>query len=196
MFSTDDIETMRNGKLVDTHGDKVGKVGEIFLDDQTGEPAWATVNTSFFGTAESFVPLKGATREGDDLQVRFDKQQIKDAPRVDGGEHLDAEHEQELYRYYGLDYGGTTDSNAVGERDDNAVGERDDNAAGERAGGDAISGQPAGERQDGTQGGQDGRRLRKYVVTEETRVVSREPVEEVDGPGAGDQGSAGSGSHG
>ena len=43
-----------------------------------------------FGSKKTFVPLQGSTRRGeddDDLQVAFDKDFIKDAPKVDVDEH-------------------------------------------------------------------------------------------------------------
>src|SRR4028118_2323038 len=40
---------------------KHGTVGEVYLDDETGRPEWATVRTGLFGTKEAFVPLADAT---------------------------------------------------------------------------------------------------------------------------------------
>ena len=36
---------------VDQQGDKIGSVGQVYLNDQTGQPDWVTVNTGLFGTA-------------------------------------------------------------------------------------------------------------------------------------------------
>lgn len=84
-------------------GDKIGKVGQLFLDDQTGRPEFVTVNTGFFGTKESFVPVADATFTGDRLELPYAKDHIKDAPRVDvDGGHLDQSEEQRLYEYYGM----------------------------------------------------------------------------------------------
>ena len=84
-------------------GEKIGKVGQLFLDDQTGQPEFVTVNTGFFGTSESFVPVADATFEGDRLWFPFDKDKVKDAPNVDlDGRHLDETEEQRLYEYYGM----------------------------------------------------------------------------------------------
>lgn len=41
-------------------GEKVGKVGQVFLDDHTGRPEFMTVNTGLCGTSESFLPFEGA----------------------------------------------------------------------------------------------------------------------------------------
>ncbi|MGW3797342.1 DUF2382 domain-containing protein [Dermacoccus nishinomiyaensis] len=108
MLSVDDVLATRSGKAYDSDGDKIGSVGEVYLDDQTSQPAWVTVNTGLFGTSESFVPLEGARVEGEDLHLPYTKAKIKDAPRQDADKHLDVEQEEALYRYYGLSNGGTT----------------------------------------------------------------------------------------
>ncbi|HEV7876036.1 MAG TPA: PRC and DUF2382 domain-containing protein [Nocardioides sp.] len=87
----------------DEDGEKIGKVGQLFLDDQTGRPEFVTVNTGFFGTSESFVPVAEATFNGDRLVLPFSKDKVKGAPNVDlDGRHLDESEEQRLYEYYGM----------------------------------------------------------------------------------------------
>lgn len=108
MISTDDIRHLLvgGGTVVGTDGDKIGKVGQLFLDDRTGDPEWVTVSTGLFGRAESFVPLADATVRGDEIVVPYDKAKVKGAPRVDDSEgHLSPDEERELYRYYGVDDG-------------------------------------------------------------------------------------------
>src|SRR4051795_1566891 len=86
-------------------GDKIGKVGQLFLDDQTGRPEFVTVNTGLFGNKETFIPVSDATFNGDRLTLPFGKDQVKDAPNVDAeGGHLDQSEEQRLYDYYGMSY--------------------------------------------------------------------------------------------
>lgn len=98
-FSPDDLY---NATVYDRNGSKVGRVQQVYLDDATGGPSWITVNTGFFGTNESLVPLEGAGLNDDVLKVPFDKQQIKDAPNYDPGHHLDERDEEDLYRHYGM----------------------------------------------------------------------------------------------
>ncbi|OFS11496.1 YsnF/AvaK domain-containing protein [Kytococcus sp. HMSC28H12] len=120
MISKDQLRTLRDGDLYSVDGDKIGSIGEIYLDDRTNEPEWVTVNTGLFGTSQSFVPLAGATVTDNGLTVQYSKDKVKDAPRVDGDEHLDVEQERELYRYYEV----AGDSAEVTERrtDDVAAG--------------------------------------------------------------------------
>ncbi|MCO1655750.1 DUF2382 domain-containing protein [Pseudonocardia humida] len=104
MFTQDQIRSLVGATAYDSDGDKIGKVGHVYFDDQTDQPKWITVNTGLFGLNESFVPLAGAESRGDDVVVRYDKATVKDAPNVDAEGHLSVEEEERLYRHYGLDY--------------------------------------------------------------------------------------------
>ncbi|MEU6956059.1 PRC and DUF2382 domain-containing protein [Streptomyces sp. NPDC045714] len=88
--------------VYDNDGEKVGSVGRVYVDDDTGKPDWVTVKTGLFGMKESFVPLAGARRVGSDLHLAHPKDSVKDAPRVDADAHLSVAEEEELYRHYGL----------------------------------------------------------------------------------------------
>lgn len=88
--------------MIGANGDLIGKVGQIYLDDGTGQPEWATVNTGLFGTSESFVPLAQASTDGGSLQVPYDQDKVKGAPQVQSDGHLSPQVESKLYRYYGL----------------------------------------------------------------------------------------------
>lgn len=98
----DTPEALTGLTAYDQAGDKIGSVKQVYLDDQTNRPEWVTVKTGLFGMKESFVPLAGARREGDDLKVATTKDVVKEAPRVDADQHLDPSQEGELYAHYGL----------------------------------------------------------------------------------------------
>ena len=86
-----------------TDGDRIGRIGQLYLDDATEQPEWITVSTGLFGTKESFVPLADAQVDGDRVLVPYSKEQVRGAPRVDAEEgHLSEHEEAELYRHYGL----------------------------------------------------------------------------------------------
>ncbi|MFB7527292.1 PRC and DUF2382 domain-containing protein [Streptomyces sp. NPDC056178] len=88
--------------VYDNAGEKIGSVGRVYVDDNTGRPDWITVKTGLFGMKESFVPLAGARRVGSDLHISHPKDRVKEAPRVDADAHLSVAEEEELYRHYGL----------------------------------------------------------------------------------------------
>ena len=92
----------------DPSGSKISSASGVYLDDTTGAPEWVTVRTGLFGTKESFIPLRDAQLTPEGLVVQVTKDVVEDAPRVDADQHLSpAEEEEELYRYYGLQYEGT-----------------------------------------------------------------------------------------
>jgi len=90
--------------LVDNDGDKIGRIENIYVDDETGKPEWLAVATGWFGNRISFVPLAGATRRGDDLSVTYSKAQVKEAPHADPNGHLSQDEEAKLYRHYNRSY--------------------------------------------------------------------------------------------
>ena len=102
MIDTTAIDSIYGSTVYGSDGDKIGSVEQVYLADDTGTPVWATVRTGLFGTKESFVPLEGASFDGDRLTVSYDKSFVKDAPRIDADGALTEEEEAELYRYYNL----------------------------------------------------------------------------------------------
>jgi PRC-barrel domain len=80
MPNIDTVRSWQGATLVDRDGSRVGTIDAIYVDDQTGEPEWALVNTGLFGTKSSFVPLAQASGSGDQVQVPYEKQLVKDAP--------------------------------------------------------------------------------------------------------------------
>jgi uncharacterized protein (TIGR02271 family) len=186
-----DIDTVRSWQgrtMVDADGDRVGSIDAIYVDDQSGQPEWALVNTGLFGTKSTFVPLAQATSSGDNVQVPYEKQLVKDAPRVDPDGHLSEAEEQQLWRHYGLDYGAGSTGRAAQAWGTEDVDLPAGVGAGDREGGydrtdrtsdDAMT-RSEEELRVGTEARERGRaRLRKYVTTEQvtqTVPVQREEV--------------------
>jgi sporulation protein YlmC with PRC-barrel domain len=119
MIDQASVPSLMGSTVRDNAGEKIGKVGQVYLDDTTGQPEWVTVRTGLFGTKESFVPLAAARVEGDELIVDIAKARVSDAPKIDEDGHLSEEQETELYAYYGVSQGPfgrqTPTSGSVGE---------------------------------------------------------------------------------
>jgi uncharacterized protein (TIGR02271 family) len=184
-----DVYIGRNA--VDPQGDKIGSVGQVYLNDQTGQPDWITVNTGLFGMKENFAPLTGSSFNGDDLVLPFDKSVVKDSPDIADSSHLDIDEQQSLYAYY-EQYLGAGTAEAGSEKATAAPG---GDAGYERAEGHDTSGPNTDDAMTrseenlrvGTERVEAGRaRLRKFVVTEQQSVqvpvsheeirVEREPI--------------------
>lgn len=84
--------------------EKLGKVFDIYLDDQTHRPEWLAVTSGLFGTRMSFVPLASASADEEEVRVPYAKEQVKGAPTVEANGALTQEEEAALYRHYGLEY--------------------------------------------------------------------------------------------
>ena len=119
MRFTQDYENLRDAEVVDVNGDRVGGVGQVYLNDATGEPEWVTVKTGLFGLKETMVPLADATIQDQTIRVPYEKAFIKDAPNVEGEAHLDDVQRDDLYRYYG---DGRTDRTDAAYGDEPMVG--------------------------------------------------------------------------
>jgi uncharacterized protein (TIGR02271 family) len=202
MVSSNEINTLLagGGNVLDSEGKKIGSIGQVYLNDSTGEPEWVTANTGLFGSGESFVPLASATVSGNDITVPYTKDVVKDAPHsADKDGHLSVEEEGDLYRHYGLedtttsqapydqpvyDQDATTGTAGYTETETGRTTEGHDTSGANTD--DAITRSEeqlyVGTRQ--TEAGK--ARLRKYIVTEqETRTVpvsheevtiTREPI--------------------
>src|ERR1700684_803266 len=90
--------------VVDQNGQKIGKIDELYYDQEGGQPEWALVNTGMFGTKKTFVPIAGARPDGEELRVSVAKDQVKDAPRVEADQELSEEEERTLFEHYGVPY--------------------------------------------------------------------------------------------
>ena len=185
MTSPEQWNNLIGSTAVDADGDKIGNVGQVYLDDETGQPAWVAVKTGLFGTRESFAPLYNAHPGQGEVRLAVTKQQVKDAPNLDADGHLDSSQVDTLYQYYadyvapagrgsvntGTEYAGTgteyADAGTVGR---DTSGPTTD---------DAMTRSEERLRV-GTENVEAGRvRLRKYVVTEnvtQTVPVSHEEV--------------------
>jgi uncharacterized protein YrrD len=91
---------------VDAEGNRIGKISQVYLDDQTGQPVWALVETGLFGTRQSFAPIHGSRFDGELVVLAVSKDQVKDAPNIDRDAHL-SDHEQDALRQYYSGYLGT-----------------------------------------------------------------------------------------
>jgi PRC-barrel domain protein len=108
-FDPATLDRWRALAIVDRDGTTVGTVSEFYLDRETGHPTWALVNTGLFGATRTFVPLVHATEISDGLQVPYEKNHIKDAPRVDPHDELTPDEEATLFGHYGVEYQPSTE---------------------------------------------------------------------------------------
>jgi len=186
MLDTAALRALHGSTMIGEDGQKIGKVADVYEPAHDGGSWFATVHTGLFGGGSSFVPLDRATSAGDDLQVPYTKDFVKDAPHVDADAEISTAEEQEIYRYYGLGEG--LGEGLGGGADANVTGAAPSTGAAAPAGAQDLSGPNTDDAMTrseerlavGTQQAETGRaRLSKYIVTEnvtQTVPVSHEEV--------------------
>lgn len=96
------IRDLFNATAYDEHGEKLGAVKEIFVDDRSGQPTFVEVGHGLFGMSSSVVPLRGHTVNNDELRLAFGKDRIKDAPNMDVNNALTPADQNLVYEHFGL----------------------------------------------------------------------------------------------
>ena len=91
-------------EVYDRDGDKVGKVDDLFVDENDN-PEYVVVRMGLFGL--SGTPLNPwekvrAEEGGQRLEVMADKATVKDAPSFNDDEEITPEYERQVYEHYGL----------------------------------------------------------------------------------------------
>lgn len=95
------LDLLAGAPVVDRDGRQLGTVQHIYLDDDTGEPIWATVGRD--EGPGSYVPLQAAEVSEQGLRVDYTADHVAKAPTLRHIEHLDDHDLWELYRHYDMD---------------------------------------------------------------------------------------------
>ena len=183
MTPPQDVQQFIGRTAVDSEGNKVGKIGQVYLDERSGLPLWVTVATGMLGTSQSFAPIDGSGFDGDQVRLAVSKDLVKDAPSIDEDGRIGASEQEALYRHYADDLGRSQAAGRTGCGDGDGLADGTAGARGRDTSGpvtdDAMT-RSEEQLRVGTETVEGGRaRLRKYVVTENvstTVPVSHEEV--------------------
>jgi hypothetical protein len=97
-----DVAMTWGGKmLVDRDGAEIGRVRQMYTDDATGRPEWAT---AVLGGSTLFVPLLDATESDGRVRLTVRRDDVVRAPSVGDVQHISEDEEAMLYRHYGIAY--------------------------------------------------------------------------------------------
>jgi hypothetical protein len=88
--------------VLDSGGERLGGVREIYLDRETGQPEWVLVDVD--GDTARFVPLADAAVESTTIRVAHAASTIRNAPGIGAEANIDQSEERRLYAHYGLGY--------------------------------------------------------------------------------------------
>lgn len=104
MITTSNFGALMGAPVLGPDDEKIGTVGQVFVDPTSGRANWMTVHTGWFGRSESFVPLDTAEWDRERVHIQYGKDFVKDAPRIDTDGALSHSEEAELYEYYGMSH--------------------------------------------------------------------------------------------
>ena len=96
-------EAYKDYTVYDRHYEKVGKVDDLFLDEND-RPEYIGVKMGFLGTKSTLIPIE-LVRINDRRQlveVAADGETIKGAPTFDNDSDITPEYEHGVYGYFGL----------------------------------------------------------------------------------------------
>ena len=102
--------------VYDRDGDKIGKVDDLFLDENDN-PEYIGVKMGFFGLSSTLVPMDAVRADEGEraLYVQAEKEQVKNGPRFDDDNEITPDYERQVREYYGLGAGeGTEERGSYG----------------------------------------------------------------------------------
>lgn len=86
--------------VLDREGDKIGKIEEIFLVEETGRPEWGLVKVGRIKSHATLVPLTRARPVEKGIEIPFGKDVVGDAPAIEPDEDPSEQQVNALYRHY------------------------------------------------------------------------------------------------
>jgi uncharacterized protein (TIGR02271 family) len=102
--------------VLDVDGEKIGKVDDLFLDEND-QPEYIGVKMGFFGTSSTLIPMDIATVDDSQgfIQVNQPKSMVKDGPHFNDDHEITPEYENQVRSYYGLGAASGTDRGTYGD---------------------------------------------------------------------------------
>ena len=99
--SPDEARTWGGKLIVDRMGATIGLCTQVYLDDATGLPEWATAR---MGNTSVVLPLVDAVEAQGRVQVGVRRDDVVRAPAVADQHHITEDEEIRLYEHYGIAY--------------------------------------------------------------------------------------------
>ena len=96
--------------VLDSGGERLGGVREIYLDRESGQPEWVLVDVA--DDEARFVPLADAEIAASTIRVAHTSETIRSAPGIGTEPRIDQSEERRLYDHYGIGY--STEESASG----------------------------------------------------------------------------------
>jgi hypothetical protein len=99
--SADDVKAWEGYQLDEISGQGVAKVEGLFVDKESGKPAWVLAKLGRFGKTVP-ISLRECAAAAGRVWVPHDREVIRNAPAVDPTMPLNREQEMQVLEYYGI----------------------------------------------------------------------------------------------
>jgi PRC-barrel domain len=112
-------EKYEDYKVYDNQGERIGKVDDLFVDEQDREE-YIGVKMGFFGMNSTLIPMDLVrVNEGQrSIEVSDSKDHVKSAPSFDDDEDITPDYEDRIRSYFGLESLGTSEGGSYSGTDD------------------------------------------------------------------------------
>ena len=90
--------------VVSADGRSVGKLIDVYVNNETGEPEFVLVASGFLHNRLHIAPADGATRSDDVVALGVTKEAVDNAPHIAADGDLTPDEERTLYEHYGIDH--------------------------------------------------------------------------------------------
>jgi hypothetical protein len=101
----EDVDELPGKPIFDALGQKIGAVGDIYVQD--GDPMWVTIesSTGLFTDRLVFIPLARLKEEEGQIRAPYTAQHLNKSPEVQAGDELSEEDDRALRAYYSVGIG-------------------------------------------------------------------------------------------
>ena len=90
-------------RTTDSFGSGIGRLEDVWVDAESGEPAWLLIREGRFGSGRHrLVPFDGATAGGGQVWLPFERDMIRSSPAIGSNEVLSAALGEKLRTHYGI----------------------------------------------------------------------------------------------
>lgn len=104
MAEIENIRDWQGKDVLDSLGEKIGTVEDVYFDIETDEPRFLCVKAGWLRHRVILVPAAGVAASPDHLTVAVTKDIAEKAPAMEARGELSPEVEERLFGYYALEY--------------------------------------------------------------------------------------------
>lgn len=88
-------------RVDDSGGERLGKVSGVLVDATSNEPKWLIVRIGRFA-GDAAVPFEHTAEGGGRVWVAYEREAVRNSPKLSAGQALSAKQELQLCDHYGI----------------------------------------------------------------------------------------------